>query len=73
MNAQTFTTAGQTLFGSVWQRELARTLELNERSIRYYAAGTRAIPETIQPRLVALLTAKAQICATLANKLERKN
>jgi DNA-binding transcriptional regulator YiaG len=46
--------AGQSLYGAQWQTALARRLGVDDRTVRRWLAGDRAIP-LIAERLIELL------------------
>jgi DNA-binding transcriptional regulator YiaG len=46
---------GEALYGPHWQRELARALGVNERTMRRWVAGETNPPESIQKELTALI------------------
>jgi len=47
--------AGTVLFGPYWQRELARALSVNDRTVRRWAAGDYPVPQGIWDRLRQIL------------------
>lgn len=61
---------GEALRGPHWKRALARDVGVHERTIKHFASGTRAIPETIPALLRALLARHAQRLQSLARSLE---
>lgn len=44
-------TAGVLLFGQRWQSEMARFLEVNDRTVRYWVAGTNPVPPGVWEQL----------------------
>jgi ribosome-binding protein aMBF1 (putative translation factor) len=50
---------GRALFGSYWQTALAAEIEVNERTVRRWAAGDSAIPDGIAAELARLLELRA--------------
>ena len=47
MTSQQLEHMGQLLFGSDWKLPLAVALDVNERTVRRWAAGTTAIPDGV--------------------------
>lgn len=45
---------GEQLHGNRWQRALARTLNVNERTVRRWASGETVIPPTVEAELFAI-------------------
>lgn len=62
-------TAGRALFGSAWQCQMAKALDVNERTVRRWYAGDSAIPDGIWAELVPLLRAHALTCRKVARSL----
>ncbi len=46
--------AGRTLYGSTWQTDLARALDVSPRALRYWVAG-RAMPPDMPKRLLVVI------------------
>jgi DNA-binding transcriptional regulator YiaG len=46
---------GESLYGQLWQSELARGLGVSDRSVRRWVAGDADPPEDIVPRLRTLI------------------
>lgn len=46
---------GHLLYGSQWQADLARALNIKTRSIRYWMEGEKDIPQTLINDLIPLL------------------
>jgi hypothetical protein len=46
---------GEALYGPRWQSDLARDLEIDDRSIRRYLAGEREIPDDMPDQLRQVL------------------
>jgi len=61
---------GTALFGSHWINELAFALNVSERSMRRWAAGTYEIPEGIRGELVTLCRARGANLEGIAGALE---
>ena len=71
------TQAGQALFGSRWQTEMARALDLSDaRRIRGWLMGERRIPPGIWRDLLALIAARQQgidaVVPALRHKIEAR-
>lgn len=59
------------LFGDQWQRSAAAALNVSERTMRYWAAGERDVPEGVRNDLVRLLRERSSQAAEYAGKLEK--
>lgn len=46
---------GECLYGARWQCELSRDLAVNERTVRNWLSGRRAIPDDLPGKLRALV------------------
>lgn len=64
------TAVGLALYGSHWVNDLADALDVSERSIRRWAAGTYEIPEGIRGELVSLCRARGANLEGIARALE---
>lgn len=69
----TLARAGELLYGSWWQSELARALDVGPRRVREWLAGERSIPPGIWPEIAALLMAQSKESAALAATLQRSS
>jgi hypothetical protein len=49
---------GRALYGDRWQSELARALDVEDRTVRYWVSSQRAIPEGVEPTLRVLCLAR---------------
>ena len=56
---------GEALFGPRWQSELARELGVNDRTVRRWASGETPCPETVTPKLHALISERIALLKTL--------
>lgn len=65
MSRDTLRAFGAALYGPHWQREIARALDVNERSVRRWAAGDFQPPATILPELLDLARARIVELETL--------
>lgn len=64
--------AGETLFGSAWQSELARQIGVNDsRRIRQWLAAERPIPAGVWLELAELAKIRGENLVTLSNLLMR--
>ena len=61
---------GQSLYGTNWIGDLAAALNVNERSMRRWAAGTYEIPAGIRGELVTLCRARGANLEGIAGALE---
>lgn len=62
--------AGEALYGSRWQSELAVTLDVADRTMRRWLAGQQ-MPEGVWAQLRGLLMRRSAECAELAEKFLR--
>lgn len=53
---ETLQKIGEALYGPRWQSELARDLDVNDRTVRRWASGESVPPETLEARLRALVS-----------------
>lgn len=51
---------GELLFGKQWRVELAQALDVSERTVRRWAAGTSPVPRDVWLEINALLSARAK-------------
>jgi hypothetical protein len=70
MRAEMLARVGTALYGPKWQTDLAADLGVNDRTMRYWATGQRAIPDRIASELLALVTARGAELAAVAAELE---
>jgi hypothetical protein len=61
---------GEALYGARWQSELARDLDIADRTMRRWLGDPDTIPETIWPELLKLLAARAASIAKLQRQLK---
>ena len=61
---------GTALFGNHWVNELAFCLDVSERSMRRWAAGTYEIPEGIRGELIVLCRSRGANLEGIAKALE---
>lgn len=55
MNKETLTAIGQVLYGTQWQSDLARALNIDSRRIRQWLNEERPIPDWLNEELKRLL------------------
>lgn len=55
MTRDELTQAGQALYGERWQSALARTLDVSDRTMRRWVAGSSPIPDDVRAETRALL------------------
>jgi plasmid maintenance system antidote protein VapI len=68
MTPEQFCTIGRALYGPKWQRALAGALDIGERQVRHYAAGSRELPADMGERLARCLYGHADKLTALANR-----
>lgn len=61
--------AGQAMFGTQWQSELARALGVSVRTVQRWAAGVVAVPAHLVPDLQRLLADRIQRQAAVLAQL----
>lgn len=66
-----FRDAGRALYGPRWQSDLARDLQVSDRTVRRWDAGSHDVPLTVWAELRALLKARGLALATVRRKLPR--
>jgi ribosome-binding protein aMBF1 (putative translation factor) len=71
MTPQLLREAGEALYGARWQSELARELNVSDRTMRRWAAGEFSIPEAVSAELRGILKAKGMALAAVRRKLPR--
>lgn len=49
---------GEALFGPRWQSDMARLLSVNDRTVRYWVAGTSPVPAGVWRDITAALRAR---------------
>lgn len=64
--------AGQALYGSIWQSELARSLGFSDRTVRAWVGGTRTISPRIWSALGALLERRRAGLGEVADLVVRR-
>jgi len=59
MSSKLLSEVGETLYGSRWQTDLSRALDVSDRTVRRWVAGTDDVPPGVYDDLQRLLTEKA--------------
>jgi hypothetical protein len=62
---------GNLLYGTRWQSDLARALEVNDRRVRQWMAGERPIPAGVWADVAVLLRTRQQEGLALLRELDR--
>lgn len=63
------TAIGQALYGTQWQSDLARALDVNSRRVRQWLNDERPIPEWLSNELMGLLDKNIDECQRLQMEL----
>ena len=61
--------AGEALYGSRWQSEMARDLGVADRTVRRWVAGTSEVPSGLYVDLLRLTQERAALLDSLAARL----
>jgi len=61
--------AGEALYGPRWQSELARDLDVSDRTMRRWTAGTSDVPSGLYLDLLRLTQERAAALDALADRL----
>lgn len=70
-NSELLAACGEALFGPRWQSDLARLLSVNDRTVRYWVAGTNPVPPGVWGEIGAALAEREKIVSRL--RLETEN
>lgn len=62
--------AGEALYGPLWQSELARALEVSDRTVRRWAAGDASIPAGVWPEIRDLAQSRSLLLADIRRRLK---
>lgn len=62
---------GEALYGPRWQSELARDLDVSDRTVRRWAAGTHDVPAGLYLDLLRLTEERAAALDALAPRLRK--
>jgi hypothetical protein len=71
MSSRLLRETGEALYGPRWQSELARDLDVSDRTIRRWVAGSDDVPEGVYLDLLRLITERADVLDRLEAKLRR--
>lgn len=71
MQSDLFVKCGEALYGPRWQSEIARALDVDDRTIRRWVAGDSPIPNGVNVDLLRLLTDRADDVDELIPLLKR--
>lgn len=63
--------AGEALYGSRWQSDLARDLRVSDRTVRRWSAAANEIPVGVWPELVHLVRERRLWLTEIGKKLPR--
>jgi len=69
MSPELLREAGQALYGPRWTTDLARALDVADRTVRRWQAGHAPIPAGLEDELRALLKARGFALAAVRRKL----
>ena len=64
-------TAGEALYGPRWQSELARALDVSDRTVRRWVSGVDKVPPGVFVDLLRLTQERALTLDALADDLKR--
>lgn len=70
MNKELLIEVGQALYGDNWQSNLARNLDINPRTIRYWLSEKREIPPWVPTETIELLENSITKQESTKNKLK---
>ncbi|OOS03287.1 hypothetical protein SAMN02745664_12328 [Moraxella cuniculi DSM 21768] len=65
MSKDKLTAIGQALYGTQWQSDLARALNIDSRRVRQWLNDERGLPDWLEGELNRLLTDKITLCQSL--------
>lgn len=60
---------GEALYGATWQSDLARDLNVADRTLRRWIAGSASPPQGVAPELLRLCMERAQLLDALAERI----
>lgn len=63
--------AGEALYGPLWQSALARDLDVSDRTVRRWVAGTSPVPAGLYIDLLRLTQERAAVLDALAGRLRK--
>lgn len=71
-NASSFLAeCGESLFGTKWRVDLAQALDVSERTVRRWAAGTSPVPGDVWTEIDALLSNRAKRLRDLSSAIKQ--
>lgn len=70
MTPDTLARIGELLYGRMWQTELARRLNVSDRTVRRWRAGDWPVPARVPAELQALVTQREDDMATARDLLK---
>lgn len=71
MTPELLLSCGVALYGERWQSELARDLDVTDRTVRRWLAGDQPVPSGVAVDLLRLLTERASDIDDLLHMLKR--
>ena len=71
MTPSTLRAAGEALYGLRWQCELARALDVADRTLRRWVAGSHPIPATLAGEVIKLLDERLELIHRTRLSLEK--
>ncbi|HEM7137966.1 helix-turn-helix domain-containing protein [Acinetobacter baumannii] len=64
--------AGEILYGTHWQTELARAIDVDPRRVRQWINGERPIPTSLRSEIILLLKEKSRKSVEYADYLDQQ-
>jgi hypothetical protein len=71
MTPTLFREAGEALFGPRWMSEMARALDISDRTVRRWDEGSYPVPAGVLADVRALLKSRGMAMASVRRKLPR--
>lgn len=71
MSSRLLKRCGEALYGPRWQSEVARDLDVSDRTVRRWVDGSQDVPDGVYLELHRLLTERAAEIDDLLDKLPR--
>jgi plasmid maintenance system antidote protein VapI len=72
MDRQTFIAAGEAAFGSQWQTEISRSLDVADRTVRRWISGNSKIPDGVALEINSLLKERIKMIEAVIQDGEDK-
>lgn len=69
MTKEQLTAIGQALYGTQWQSDLARALNIDSRRVRQWLNDERPLPDWLDAELKTLLTKNIAACQQCLNSI----